>query len=158
MALDNATKEKAVSILNQIMETELAGVVRYTHYGLMLFGYHRIPIGNWMKSQAKEALQHAERAGEMLTLLGGHPSLKIGNLLETEKHDIKDILEESLQHEKESLCFYYQLMELAQQSKSVLLEEYARSLIVEEELHVDQVNKMLRSPGDIEAFSVNDCS
>jgi bacterioferritin len=30
----------------------------------------------------------------------------------------------------------------------VLLEEYARKLIAEEEMHADEVNKMLRSPGD----------
>ena len=37
-------KSQAISILNQIMELELAGVVRYTHYALMVFGYNRIPI------------------------------------------------------------------------------------------------------------------
>lgn len=86
---------KIIDKLNQIMELELAGVVRYTHYSLMIYGYNRIPIVSWMKSNAAEGLDHAHRAGEMVTLLGGHPSLKIGNLLETENHDIGDILRES---------------------------------------------------------------
>jgi bacterioferritin len=70
------------------MELELSGVVRYTHYALMVYGYNRIPIVDWMKKNADESLVHAARAGEMVTLLGGHPSLAIGPLLETHRHDI----------------------------------------------------------------------
>jgi len=142
----------AIKILNKIMELELAGVVRYTHYSLMVYGYTRIPIVSWMKGNASEGLTHAQRAGEMVTLLGGHPSLKIGALLETEQHDIGDILRESLAHEQSALNAYYELLKLAETGESVLLEEYAREMIVEEELHLDEVNKMLRRPGDVDAF------
>jgi len=142
----------AIKILNKIMELELAGVVRYTHYSLMVYGYNRIPIVSWMKGNAQEGLTHAQRAGEMVTLLGGHPSLKIGALLETEQHDIGDILRESLEHEQTALNAYYELLKLAEAGGSVLLEEYAREMIVEEELHLDEVNKMLRRPGDVDAF------
>lgn len=143
--------EQAISALNRIMEAELAGVVRYTHYSLMVFGYNRIPIVSWLKSNAGEGLQHAQKAGELVTLMGGHPSLKIGALLETEKHDIGDILRESLQHEKSALACYYDLLKIVE-NESVLLEEYAREMIVQEEMHVDEVNKMLRRPGELEPF------
>jgi bacterioferritin len=150
--MNDADTNKAIELLNKIMELELAGVVRYSHYSLMVYGYNRIPIVGWMKSNAQEGLTHAQRAGELVTLLGGHPSLKIGSLLETEKHDIGDILRESLEHEQVALDSYYELLNLVEGGKSVLLEEYARELIVEEELHLDEVNKMLRRPGDIGAF------
>lgn len=144
-------KKAAIAALNQIMETELAGVVRYTHYSLMIFGYNRIPIVSWLKQNAEEGLTHAHKAGELVTLLGGHPSLKIGPLLETEKHDIGDILRESLEHEKQALKSYYELLQIAE-GKSVLLEEYAREMIMQEELHLDEVNKMLRNPGSLRPF------
>jgi bacterioferritin len=147
--MDQADTQRAIKLLNRVMELELAGVVRYTHYSLMVYGYGRIPIVDWMKGNAEEGLAHAHRAGELVTLLGGHPSLKIGALLETEKHDIGDILRESLEHEQLALDAYYELLDLADDGKSVLLEEYARELIVEEEMHLDEVNKMLRKPGDI---------
>ncbi len=143
--------QRAVAILNRIMELELAGVVRYTHYALMIYGYNRIPIVSWLKSNADESLAHAHKAGELVTLLGGHPSLKIGTLLETERHDIGDILRESLEHEKAAIASYYELLKLAER-KSVLLEEFAREMIVGEELHLDEVNKMLRKSGDVQAF------
>jgi bacterioferritin len=144
-------KQQAVEILNNIMELELAGVVRYTHYSLMVYGYNRIPIVSWLKSNADESLVHAHKAGELVTLLGGHPSLKIGTLLETEKHDMGDILRESLEHEKTAIAKYYELLKAAE-GKSILLEEFAREMIVGEELHLDEVNKMLRKAGDVQAF------
>lgn len=145
-------KQQAVEILNNIMELELAGVVRYTHYSLMVYGYNRIPIVSWLKSNADESLVHAHKAGELVTLLGGHPSLKIGTLLETEKHDMGDILRESLEHEKTAIAKYYELLKAAE-GKSILLEEFAREMIVGEELHLDEVNKMLRKAGDLHAFN-----
>ncbi|QYR53943.1 bacterioferritin [Lysobacter soyae] len=149
--MNDEDRKAAIAALNKILEIELAGVVRYTHYSLMIYGYGRIPIVSWMKGNAEEGLVHAHRAGEMVTLLGGHPSLKIGQLLESERHDIGDILRESLEHEHASLAAYYDLLKLVE-GKSVLLEEYARELIVHEEQHMDEVNKMLRKPGEIAPF------
>ena len=153
MKMKNAERaQQAIAALNKIMETELAGVVRYTHYSLMVYGYNRIPIVSWLKGNADESLAHAHKAGELVTLLGGHPSLKIGPLLETEQHDIGDILRESLDHEKTALAAYYDLLRIAE-GHSVLLEEYAREMIVAEELHQDEVNKMLRRPGETAVFT-----
>jgi bacterioferritin len=151
--MNDQQKQQAVGILNRVMELELAGVVRYTHYSLMVYGYNRIPIVSWLKSNADESLIHAHKAGELVTLLGGHPSLKIGPLLETAKHDIGDILRESLEHEKAAVVAYFELLKVSE-GVSVLLEEYARDMIVDEELHLDEVNKMLRKPGDVQPFIV----
>ena len=145
-------KDAALRTLNHIMELELAGVVRYTHYALMVYGYNRIPIVDWLQKNADEGLAHARSAGELVTWLGGHPSLAIGPLLESHKHDIGDILRESLDHERESLSAYYALLELAR-DQDVRLEEYARDMIASEVAHQDEVNKMLRKPGQTEAFA-----
>lgn len=149
--MNEQEKHQASEILNKILEIELAGVVRYTHYSLMIYGHNRIPIVSWLKGNADESLLHAHKAGELVTLLGGHPSLKIGALLETTKHDIGDILRESMEHEKVALAAYFELLKLVA-DKSVLLEEYAREMIVSEEMHLDEVNKMLRKPGDVQPF------
>ena len=150
--MNETEKQSAVGVLNKILELELAGVVRYTHYALMVFGYNRIPIVSWMKGNGDESLAHAHRAGEFVTMLGGHTSLKIGPLLETHKHDIGDILRESLEQESSTLAAYYELLQLTE-GKSVALEEYAREMILLEEAHLDEVNKMLRKPGEIHPFS-----
>jgi bacterioferritin len=144
-------QKQVLDTLNKIMEFELAGVVRYTHYALMVYGYNRIPIVKWLEEQAQESLAHARQAGELVTWLGGHPSLGIGPLLETEQHDIGDLLRESLAHEKETLKTYESLLKLVE-GHNVRLEEYARDMIAAEVAHQDEVNKMLRKPGQTDVF------
>jgi bacterioferritin len=151
MSGEGFDRDEAVALLNQIMEAELAGVVRYTHYSLMIFGHNRIPIVSWLRSEATTCLSHANEAGELVTHFGEHPSLKIGALLETHKHGVNDILLESLEAERAALTLYRSLLDLVR-DRSELLEDYARRLIAEEELHIGEVNKMLRKPGEISQF------
>ncbi|MBW4649851.1 MAG: bacterioferritin [Kastovskya adunca ATA6-11-RM4] len=135
--------KKTVDLLNSIMEFELAGVVRYTHYSLMVTGPNRIPIVDFFKAQAAESLIHAQQAGEILTGLEGHPSQRIAPIEETYKHSVRDILEESLNHEKTALQMYKQLLTVVEDA-SIYLEEFARTQIGQEEMHNLEIKKMLR--------------
>ena len=143
MELKELNKEKVCDVLNQIMEFELAGVVRYTHSSLMVVGPHRIPIVQFLQEQASESLTHAQTAGEFLTGLDGHPSQKISKILETNDHSIKGILEESLEHEMAALTLYKELLTIVEGS-SIYLEEYTRNLIGQEEHHQLELRKMLK--------------
>tara|TARA_B100000579_G_scaffold127647_1_gene102944 strand:+ start:107 stop:529 length:423 start_codon:yes stop_codon:yes gene_type:complete len=136
-------KDKIIKKLCEIFDLELSGVIRYTHYSLMIFGYNRLPLIDFFKSQASESLVHANLAGEHITGLGGHPPLNIKDMHETFKHDIKDILKETLNHEKKAIKVYYELLDTIGKD-SVYLEEYARTMIGQEELHVLEVEKMLK--------------
>ncbi len=147
-------KEKVVELLNRILENELAGVVRYTHYSFLVFGHSRIPIVSWLRTQANEALMHAHQAGEMVTHLGAYPSLAIGPLLDSHKHDISAVLRESLENEAKALALYKELLSVVE-GRSVMLEEYARQMIYAEEMHAGDVDKMLRKPGELAAFRPN---
>jgi len=137
-------KKSVISKLSEIFVLELSGVIRYTHYSLMIFGPNRLPLIDFFKAQASESLMHANLAGEHITGLGGHPPLNIDNIKETFKHDINEILKETLDHEKEAIKVYYELLELIN-DESVYLEEYARTMIGQEELHALEVEKMLKS-------------
>jgi bacterioferritin len=133
--------------LNKVLELELAGVVRYTHYSFMVYGFGRIPIVSWLRSQASESQIHAHEAGELVTQLGGEPSLGIGPLLREHTNSTGVILEESLRHEGEALVAYEELLELVA-GRSIMLEEYATRMISEETRHAGEVRKMLHPPGD----------
>lgn len=146
--LDKSEVQPVVDTLNRILELELAGVVRYMHYSFMVFGHSRIPIVSWLRAQADESSAHAVLAGEHITSLGGHPSLKIGTLLETHQHNINDILKEAHFHEQEGLDEYRKLLSLVR-DKSIMLEEYARGQIAAEEQHLAEIMKMTRAPGSI---------
>lgn len=145
-------KDKVIAVLNRILEAELAGVVRYTHYSFLVFGFGRIPVISWLRDQANESLLHAQQVGEWVTTLGAHPSLAIGPLLDSHKHDIGAILRESLEAEGNALALYRELLALVEE-RSVALEEFARQMILVEEGHLAEVDKMLRKPGELSAFA-----
>jgi bacterioferritin len=133
---------EACGILNEIMEYELAGVVRYTHSAMMVTGPYRIPIVAFLKEQAAESLLHAQGAGELIAGLDGHPSQKIAKIEETGQHSI----EESLGHELHAVGLYKKLLEEVE-DKSIYLEEYARGMIGEEEQHSLELKRMLKDYG-----------
>jgi bacterioferritin len=144
MTIDRAA---TLDVLNQILEVELAGAVRYTQYSLMVFGHGRIPIQSWMQEQAAEGLLHATTAGEEITALGAKPTLAIGELVGTHHPTVDEILQELLTYERRSLALYEQLRTTVE-GQDVSLEEYARTMIRSETLHIAEVQKMLKKRGD----------
>jgi bacterioferritin len=131
------------AILNEIIEYEMAGVVRYAHSSLMVTGPYRIPIVQFLQDQANESLTHALQAGELITGFGGHPSQRIAGIEENHNHSIQQILQESLEHEEHAISLYKKLLAVVADA-SVMLEEYARGQIGQEEQHALEIRKMLR--------------
>ena len=138
----NKTNE-VIETLNKIMEYELSGVVRYTHYALMITGRDRLSLAAFFKEQANESLLHAQEAGEIVTGLEGHPSLNISIIEESHKHSTVDLLNESSNHEKEAVALYKLLLDIVK-DESIYIEEYARGMIKAEEMHAIEVTKMLK--------------
>lgn len=150
--MEALNRDKAIAILNRIMECELAGVVRYTHYSLMVCGYNRDPISAWLRAQAEEGLKHSQRAGKLLILLGGHPTPDIRMPRESYERDVAAILRESLDHENVAGAAYQDLLQLCQ-GRSLFIEDYARQLIGAESLHADQVTRLLQSPREVAPYA-----
>ncbi len=147
MDVSPSLQTQAVKILNQIMESELAGVVLYTHYSLVITGPHRMPLVEFMKAQATESLTHAQAAGEILTGLGGDPTMGVAPTKDTHDHSVNAIIQESYEHEMRALGLYKELLDVVA-DKSVYLEEYARGMIGQEELHTMELRKMRHGYGE----------
>ena len=145
--MKDLNSNQVISLLNNILEYELAGVVKYTHFALMVTGPNRLILDKFFKGQASESLDHAQQAGELLTGLGGHPSQKIPKIEETNKHSINDLLNESLLHESKAINLYNELLNCSE-GKSLYIEEYAREMIKQEEMHSIEIKKMLRDYKD----------
>ena len=142
MANKNDSNSELIKALDSILEAELSGVVRYLHYSFMIFGPNRIPITKWFRDHANEGIMHAVTIGEKITALGGHPSVKVTAVPETNKHTVLEILEESLQFEEKTLKDYHNVLELV--GGDIALEETIRGLILEETGHIEEVRKMIR--------------
>lgn len=136
--------DAVISKLNEILEFEISGVTRYLHYSFMMFGPSRIPITSWLRDQAQDNMNHATQAGEWITALAGHPTVKVLPTPESNKHDVKSMLNEALDFEREGLSKYYELLEVVK-DKDVALEDWCRTLIGEEQAHIYEIEKMIRT-------------
>ncbi len=146
MEMREVNKQRVCEILNEIIELEMAGVVRYAHSSLMVAGPHRIPIVTFLQEQATESLQHALQAGEYITGMDGHPSQTIAPIEDVNDHSVQQILAESLEHEQKAVLKYKELLEEVTDA-SIMLEEYARGQIGQEEQHALEIKKMLKDFG-----------
>ena len=146
MKLD--TKAVAAT-LNKILEFELAGMVRYTHYSLMIYGYNRIPIVSWLRAQATEgagprpAGGRADHPARRAPVTGDRPAPGDAQARHR-RHPARSDAARA-RHARSSTTSCSKQVE----GNSILLEEYARELIRTEEQHLGEVDKMLRKPGDI---------
>ena len=142
MEMRELDTNKVCEILNEIIELEMAGVVRYAHSSLMVTGPYRIPIVQFLQEQATESLDHALQAGEYITGMDGHPSQTIAKIDDVNDHSVVQILTESLEHEQKAVEKYKELLQEVADA-SIMLEEYARGQIGMEEQHALEVKKML---------------
>jgi len=138
--------KKIIDCLNQIFQSEMAGVVRYLHYSFMIMGHNRIPIQKWFRDQAQESTQHTIEVGELITSYGGHPPMVTAKVEESNKHGVDQILKESLSFEKATLDLYKQLAKIAIEADDIALEEFARGQVLAETNHIHEVQKMLIKP------------
>jgi bacterioferritin len=127
--------------LNELMTIELSGVTRYLHYSFMITGPNRIPVVSWFRAQATEALDHATMVGEKITALGGHPTMEVTEVPETNNHNVLHILKESLEFEKVAVKKYHELLPLC--VGNIALEEMIRTFCKTELEHLDEVMKMI---------------
>ena len=88
-------------------------------------------------------MDHALKAGELMTGLNGHPTIKVADIKETHKHDLASIIAESIEHETKAAEMYHQLLD-AVKDQSVYLEDYARTMIGSEEQHVLEMRKIAK--------------
>ena len=141
------SKEKLVKALNQDLEKEMAGIVRYLHHSFIVFGPHRGPLVQMFRSQATESMTHAIQLGEKITALGGHPTVRVDQVFEPGYQSVEDMLAEDLRAEKAQLGLYtQQLRELGDENlpMKLMLEQ----IIIAEQNHVDEMEKYLRTSNE----------
>ncbi len=131
-----------VTQLNKLLEMELSGVTRYLHYSFMVFGANRIPIVAWFREQANEGVAHSVLVGEKITAYNGEPSVAVRPVPTTRHQSLRAMLEESSVFERESLGEYVNLLNMS--NGDIALEEFARTQILAETEHLEEVDKMLR--------------
>ena len=69
-----ADREKVISILNEVLATEIVCVLRYKRHYYMAAGIHAQAVADEFLEHAQEEQTHADIVAERITQLGGEPN------------------------------------------------------------------------------------
>ncbi len=135
-------KEKIIKALNEALEGELSEMVRYVHHSFHVYGQGRGPIVGMLRARAQESMGHAILLGEKIIALGGNPTAHVSEVLEPKRETIDEILKDTLAAEKESLEQYKSYLPLVKDD--IALDFMLRKQVLDEQEHVDELEKLLR--------------
>ena len=135
---------RTVAVLNRLLEAELAGVVRYTHYSFLVFGFGRIPIVSWLRG-AGDRIARARAAGRRLDHDARRATRRwrSGRCSTRTRPTSAPCCASRCRPRAPPCALYRELLDVVA-GNSVALEEFARQMIQAEELHAAEVDKMLQ--------------
>ena len=93
---------KIIGILNDILEYELAGVVKYTHFALMVTGPNRLNLINFLIS-SNRIFATCSTGRRIINRIRWTSNSKNPNNQKTNQHSVRDLLTESLHHEEKAI-------------------------------------------------------
>ena len=134
--------QKLIEGLQSDLERELKGVLQYTYQASMLLGVGSLSISPYLRQEAGEELKHVAFLCDQIVALSGTPKLATQKFNET--RDLKAMLENDLDLERESILEYRERVKQADAAGEIGLKVRLEELIAEETDHTHQLERILR--------------
>lgn len=135
-------KQKVIEEMNKCLQHELAVMIRYLHHSFLIFGTQRLQLVQLIRQSAQEGIVHATLLGDKITALGGYPELTVSETFTPGGKTVEEVLKEDLKNEVKALEGYKKLLKLVKDD--VAMDEMIRTIIGEEQQHVEELEKLLR--------------
>jgi bacterioferritin len=109
-------KDKAISILNEALATEIVCVLRYMHHYFMATGVNGRSVAEEFKEHADAEREHADEIAERIQQLGGKPDFNPASLLQrsisqyVEGETLSDMIREDLIAERMVIEVYQEMI------------------------------------------------
>jgi bacterioferritin len=134
--------QKLLEGLQGDLEREIKGMLQYTYQASVLLGVGSLSISPYLRREAAEELKHIELLCDQIVGLGGTPKLATQKF--SEARDLKAMLENDLDLERESILEYRERVKQAETAGEIGLKVRLEELIAEETEHVRQLERILR--------------
>lgn len=133
-------RTELIQCLNQALSYELAGTIQYTQHSFLVTGIDREVFREFFRDQAEEAHKHTYRVGDKIVALGGVPTVEPAMIQQAT--ELKDMLQQNLQLEREALAAYMAAHAAAEDEKPT--QFWLEERIAEEQFHVEELEKLCR--------------
>jgi bacterioferritin len=152
-----ADRERVISVLNEVLATELVCVLRYKRHYYTAQGINSGPVAQEFLQHAGEEQLHADLVAERIVQLGGEPDFSPQGLA-TRSHseydastDLLDMVREDLVAERVAIASYQEIIRWLANDDPTTRRTMETILATEEE-HADDLLTILQemAPGDTE--------
>lgn len=143
-----ADKEKVISVLQEVLATEIVCVLRYKNHYHMAAGINAPQVAAEFLEHANDEQLHADTIAGRITQLGGNPNLSPEGLATrshaeyVEAENLKQMLEENLVAERIAISTYSEIVRWLGDDDPTTQQIMKELLKVEEE-HADDLMGLL---------------
>jgi bacterioferritin len=143
-------KDRVIAILNDVIATEVVCWLRYTRHAISAVGIDRAQVSAEFTEHAAAEMQHAMRAAERVSQLGGDPDFDPATLVERAhtdytapaRDDLKVMLENNLLAERIVISSYQEIIRWMGDHDPTT-RRLMESILEEEEEHADDIMDLL---------------
>ncbi|MEU7134986.1 ferritin-like domain-containing protein [Streptomyces sp. NPDC046261] len=145
-------KERVVGILNDVIATEVVCWLRYTRHAISATGIDRAQVTAEFTEHAAQEMQHAMRAAERVSQLGGEPDFDPATLVRRahtdyttpSPNDLTTMLEHNLLAERIVISTYQEIVRWLS-DRDPTTRRLLESILEEEEEHADDLLDLIGS-------------
>jgi bacterioferritin len=129
--------EELINALNEDLAFEYSAIIQYITYSAI--------VKEFFINEVNDELEHAKFLADKITALGGKPIITPKPLKLVENP--KEMIEELLKAEEETIERYKKHIELAQKYNQIDIKVQLENIIVDESKHRDELKKILKNIG-----------
>jgi bacterioferritin len=140
---------RVITVLNQVVATEMVCYLRYTQNAIVAQGIDREQVASMFKDHAAEELGHFQRVSDRINQLGGSPDLDPGTMMErtqteystTAETDLQGMIRENLVAERIVIAAYAEIIRWLGDA-DITSRRLIEQILKEEEDHADELNDL----------------
>jgi bacterioferritin len=142
--------KEVIGVLNDVLATEIVCWMRYLRHAISASGINRAQVAAEFHEHADEEREHAERAAERISQLGGDPDFNPATLAERahttyetfKDEDLEGMLKENLVAERIVVESYQEIIKWLGDG-DVTTRRLMEDILAEEEEHADDILDLL---------------
>lgn len=139
---ENQARQELLEGLNTDLAHEYQAIISYLLYSRLANGPHRLELAAFLEGEVADELEHAKFLAHKIIALGGTPITEPAPVRLTE--DNREMLELSLQSEKDTIERYARRIKQAEEAGELALRLDLENLVSEETNHKEDLERILK--------------
>jgi bacterioferritin len=149
---DTSNVDRVLTVLNQVVASEMVCYLRYTQNSIVAMGIDREQVSAMFVDHANEELGHFQRVSDRINQLGGSPDMNPATMMERaitdyvvpeDETDLQGMIRENLVGERIVIEVYTEIIRWLGDD-DITTRRMMEQILKEEEDHADELNDLFQ--------------